>query len=374
MDSSHAALVADFLRQVWDPKATPDGVLEGRAAAAAVNTIAPGEPPPTFLFLRDGRVAGFVTTLPYQLWQDGRTREAYWLNGLMVLPEFRNGPIGFLLLKEAVKQLPCAMALSVASPARRLFEALGFTDVGVLPNFVRIVQPRPFLAKLDLEALGLSGLPAAVPGVFETARRAGLTPLMALIVGAMDGLYRAVRARGGSLAVEAAESLAGVEMTALWEAVRDQLPAGPVRDLGTWRARYEIRREGQAQYGFVIVRDAAGLRAVAAVRRPNPVGDERLKGIKVATLSDLLCRPDDAAAAMGALRGADMVAARLEADALLCTTSMPQLATALGRAAYIRLGGNLHLLVRDAQAPTALPTTLAGWHVMRGDAHADEVF
>ncbi|MCC7127091.1 MAG: hypothetical protein IT178_19775, partial [Acidobacteria bacterium] len=62
MEARHAAAAAAFLAQVWDPTATAESLLRARESAAEINTVSPGEPPPTFLFLRGGQVIGYVTT------------------------------------------------------------------------------------------------------------------------------------------------------------------------------------------------------------------------------------------------------------------------------------------------------------------------
>ena len=87
---------------------------------------------PTFLFVRDGEAIGHVGTIPMFLDLDGRSVPAHWLKGLMILPEARNGPVGFLLIKEAGKSLELSMALVVKEEARRLFTALGYHDIGAV--------------------------------------------------------------------------------------------------------------------------------------------------------------------------------------------------------------------------------------------------
>lgn len=59
----------------------------------------------------------------------------------MVLPEYRNGPIGFLAVKDLAARLPGSTILTVAPVARRLFSAMGYTDLGSVSNFVRVLRP-----------------------------------------------------------------------------------------------------------------------------------------------------------------------------------------------------------------------------------------
>ena len=78
------------------------------------------------------------------------------MKGFMVLPEHRNGPIGYLVLKEAVRRLGIAAVLTVADPSRRLFEAMGFRNLGMLSNQILPLRPARIAASIDAEALGKS--------------------------------------------------------------------------------------------------------------------------------------------------------------------------------------------------------------------------
>ena len=155
----HDAAVAEFIRATWDPHATAESVRRSRLSAAAVNPASPGEESPNFIFLQDGKVLGYVGTIPIRVWTGNGERPAHWVKGLMVLPEFRNGPVGFLVLKEAARNLDCSMALAVLPVVVGLFERLGFSDLGILPNFVRVLRPARLLHRLRLAEVGFFRLP-----------------------------------------------------------------------------------------------------------------------------------------------------------------------------------------------------------------------
>src|SRR5688572_26307900 len=113
VDGSHLHALTEFYREVWDRAATVSGVQQSRAAAAERNIADPGAAIPTYLFMRGERALGHLTTIPLRLWLDQSDRAAHWLKGLMVLPEARNGPVGFLLLKSAIAELNPTLALVV---------------------------------------------------------------------------------------------------------------------------------------------------------------------------------------------------------------------------------------------------------------------
>ena len=325
--------------------------------------------PPVFVVLDGERVIGHVATLPLRLWDGAEERGAYWLKGLSVLPEHRNGPVGFGVLKEAARQLPWSAGFVVAEPARRLFGALGYADLGVVPNFVRVLAPAAVLRKVDVARLAGRSLPRALAVAAGFARR----PLPAAVAGAvLGGAMRAVAAtaRVGSAAHHVAVDVplpAPGDLDALWREARVAIRAGATRD-----ATCLSRRYASPDYAFAVVRSRGQVRGVAIVKRPRPDGDPRLAGVGMATLSDMLVVPDDRAALHATLGAAERLARRLGAEALLCTASDPRLARALARQAYLRLHGNVHFLVRDRSDRAAMrPTALADWWVMRGDAESD---
>lgn len=375
VEDAHAPEVAQFIRAVWTPSATAESVLAGRAEAAARNVAEPGVPPPTWIALQAGKVLGYVTTIPIRLWDRHQDWPAYWIKGLMVLPEFRNGPIGYSILKAAVNQLPCTGALAVAAPARRLFVALGYTDLGAVPNWIRPVAPHNILRRLDLETLGLQRLPRWVQQALGLAQATGL----ATVAGWSGGL--ALRAIAGALRLPAtglkAHCLdprnAADELDALWGAVREGFPTGVVRDASYLRHRYGPGAD--SPYEWLAVRDQGALAGIAIIRRPRPEGDPRLQGIRVATLADLLFSPGRPIAGVALLGAAEHFARQAGADAILATCSAPSLRRVLRRQLYLPIGGNVHFLFRDSGGQSGrFGSTLEDWWLTRGDGGADEVF
>jgi hypothetical protein len=111
------------------------------------------------------------------------------------------------------------------------------------------------------------------------------------------------------------------------------------------------------------------------LRQPRPDGDERLKGIRVATLADALYAPSRPDAGLALLGAIEQAARRIGADAVLATSSAPAFQQLLRRQWYLPLSGNVHFLFRDVagEAP-AFGHSLAEWWISRGDGQADDVF
>ncbi|MGH9576668.1 MAG: hypothetical protein ACRD3R_04445 [Terriglobales bacterium] len=314
---------------------------------------------------------GYVSSIPVRLWSDVQDRSAHWVKGLMVLPEFRNGPIGFLLLKEVVSSLEIALALTVVPASLRLFHAMGFTDAGRLFNAVRILRPARVLRRLDLEQLGLSGWPRRLASTFRLVQRLGLASLLGHLVSGMTGVWCSLRGRSSLAARLAEKDLDQAELDGLWQLVRSQLGASPVRDGRSLMARYPTR---DGLYRFIVVPEGAALAGVGVVRRPRPQSDARLRDLHVATVSEILFPVDRPEVGLALLAGAEAQAREWNADVVLCSGSHPALLAVLQRHAYLRVPGNLHFLALDRTAKSSLPAELSAWWLTRGDSNSDEVF
>ncbi len=372
----HAEELAAFYRAVWDQRATAESVVGMRRAGAASNVVSPGEPPPTALVLEGDRVVGYCSSIPQRLWDGAEERPAYWVKGLMVLPEFRNGPVGFLVLKELVRHLPCSTSMAVAPAARRLLEAVGYRDVGAVPNFIRALRPAAMVRGLDVGVLVAAGLRPWMAGALRAARRAGLATLAAAGAGTLlDAAVAVGRLPGRRVATEIGPRPEQAELDGLWRRVRGRVAAGPVRDGGYLFGRFSsATNAGEVNpYTFITAREQGAVAGVAVVRRPKAAGDPRLGSVRVAALSDAVYPPERSRVGLALLGAIERAARALGADALLATTGHRAFGSLLRRQGYARMAGNVHFLVRD-MAVGHWPTELAMWWLSRGDGESDETF
>jgi hypothetical protein len=369
----HAEALAEFYTAAWGQKVSADGVRRTRATTAAANFVSPGETPPTFLFLTGNRAVGYLGTIPVRFAVPGSPDQpAHWLKGLWVLPEQQNGPVGFLVLREATRHVGMAMAMVVELAARRLFQAHGFTDLGPLPNDLKLLASGRILRRLDLAAVGLGRFPGWVR---RSARVVQWPPLAVLGGGITDGairLWSGIRGRGTRVDVGPPELPARSELDRLFERLRPGFGASVVRDGAYLEYRYGGRRA--REYLVVPLRVKNDLQALAVVRRPSGTGDPRLRGIRVAVLSELLYPVSDRGMGCALLAAAEHGAQELGADALLVSATHAAVRPLLRRRAYLPLPRNVHFMVRMPAGGPALPRALGSFWLTRGDSEADEAF
>ncbi|HEY2824999.1 MAG TPA: hypothetical protein VGI83_05590, partial [Gemmatimonadales bacterium] len=283
--------------------------------------------------------------------------------------------VGFSLLRHASQVLPRTMALVVAPPALRLFDALGFFDLGRLPNLVRPLATGRMIHRLGLAADG--AVPKAFARLLRGLDRSGLGTLVGR---AADAALRwraaAARLRSMGLVTGAGEGavVQAGELDALWSSVRPALGGAVVRDACYLMSRYGAQRP-DSRYHWITARRDGLLTGVAILRSPAPSSDPRLAGLRIAVVADVLAAPADRATMVALLGAVEHRAVALDADALLGSASSPGVAAALRRQAYWRVPANVHVLLRDVTGEaTRWRPVLADWWLTRGDSEADFAF
>ena len=366
----HHTALAEFFRVAWGGDASADTVAFARGETARANPVDRGSPPPAYVAVQEERIIGYCGSIPVRFWDGRSERGSYWAKGLMVLPEFRNGPIGFLVLQELSRSLAVSAAVTVHLASKRLFKALGYADKGALMNYVRPVAAGRMLQRIPVE---LGGLPAWVQRVLRLAQRSGL----AFLVGASGGvglrLMSVVGGMGGGFDIELDAAPSSADLDRLWLSLRRTILAGVVRDATALLPRYGDGAAG-ANYRYAAVRSGSELVGLAIVRRPRAQGDPRLRGIRVATVSELIFPADRGAIGAAALLGAERVARSMGADAILCTACHPAAISALRRQLYLPIAGNVHFFLQDKTASASWPQALSDWWLTRGDGESDATF
>jgi hypothetical protein len=292
------------------------------------------------------------------------------MKGLWVLPEHQRSSAGFLVLRAAIAGITEPSLALVREPAAiRLFQALKFTDLGRLPNRLRVLNPGSVLGRLDVDALGLDGLP---PWLRTAARAARLTAPVLGPLADVAGVLWAGIATGplGGVTVDAQTELDRNEVDRLWRDAREEIAGAPARDGNALAGRY-LRNAG---YEFLHARLRDRLVGVGILKRPRAEGDPRLYGVRLATLSDLLYRPSDPRAGLAILRGAERRARALGADAILCGASATAIDPLLTRRGFLPLPPNLHVLARFPRDVPAPSPGIGDWWFTRGDSEGDGSF
>jgi hypothetical protein len=345
-----------FIQRVW-----PKSESEDRGANGDANG------PPRVLFLKEREVIGHVATTPVRLAVGGRLHDASWAVGLVVLPEHRNGPVAPLVVKRLNEAVGIGLTLHVEEAALRVFKGVGWRHLGVLPQYVRVLNARAFVRTF-----------AQRGGQFLTGRRARLWGMLSRMSGLVAVLVTAgfaghaaagaLRRRRLAGATVAREHAFDASYTELAERVKDKFGVWVFRDERFLAARYG-RRMGA--YRLLACRGAGRLLGYALVKIRQFADDPRMGDIRMGTLVDCVADPDEPGV-MDALLAAAVACCRSErADVLFCTASLGALGDRLRRHGFVAMEGTLNAAYHDRTGALADSPPLYAWHLMRGDSDAD---
>jgi hypothetical protein len=371
VSSKHDALLAKFFRAAWGDDSSPDSIREWREREAKTNPVDPGVEPPKWAFLKENEIIGYLGTIPVHFYLEEGGFPAHWLKGFWVLPGYRGGPVGYMVLHQALEDLGPAAASVVGTPARRLFEALGMTDLGVMYNRLLVLRPARMLKLLDLSKIDLPGgssLPRRALPILQKTRTTSIVGGLFKLGLALRSGIRGLSARKFSITTDW-NAVTSDQLDAVWEKARTSLPAAASRDANTILTHY--RNDGD--YHLVAAWEGGELSAWAVLKDPGRTADGPLSGLSVASLSDLLFPVHRMDLGVAVIAGAERIARRRGADAVLCSGTHETLRRALSARSFLKIPGNLHFMVRG-QGGAQFPEDLGSWWLTRGDAGSDGAF
>jgi RimJ/RimL family protein N-acetyltransferase len=361
VEAEHLPMVLDFYRTVWGT-----GSEESDTQTALTGTSF--ERAPAVIAIRQQHIIGYLGTLPMRLWKNDREGDAHWFKGFMVVPEFRNGPVGFALVREAMRHVDDVAVLTVQPASWRLFQAAGLTRVGAVPNYLRVLRPARVAQRLSLARVPLGHLPGWALSAARLAQRTRLAGLAGAIGGAIASGLVAVRGTGDAVTASPALDDADRDLDDTWNRMRSHIRFAQTRDAAYVGARYGAADGTVFKSHRVVGRAGA---AFTMVRRPRTEGDERLSGLSVAVLSDIIAPLDAPRLTLAAVRRAEEDARAMGADAMVCSISHASTARLLRRRAWFRIPANLQFLARLKDGSAG---TLDDWWLTRADGNSDEGF
>lgn len=195
--------------------------------------------PGPWLCWRNGQIVGQQGELPFDLQVGTDMRRAVWALDLHVDPAWRLRGVGPGLVATLLEQRPIVCMLKLSSQGYAAFKGAGCTDLGTLPLYRRVLDPRAVLVK--------NGVPVR------------LRKLRGVV-----GLVGAPAVRLGDAALAAAVRLSGAKLVEVdrfdarvddvWAASRDAYPVLARRDLQALAWRIDQRPDRAWLRTFYLVR------------------------------------------------------------------------------------------------------------------------
>ena len=347
-----------FTRRAWPKTNDHAGAGENGDAEALA---------PRVLFLKGDEVIGHIATVPVRLALAGRVVNASWAVGLMVLPEHRNGPVAPLLVKKLNQTVEIGLTLHVEEAALRIFKGVGWRHLGVIAQYIRVLNPRAFVRTFARRGdKFLSGRSARLWRALT--RVSG--PVAALVSVAFSGLALVGALRHqivpGATVVE--EHGFDASYTRLAERTKGKFAAWVWRDAPYLMARYG-RRMGA--YRLLACRRQTRLLGYCIVKLRQFQNDPRMGDIRMGTIVDCVFDPEAPEVLDTLLQSAVALCRREAVDVVFCSASLRELGRGLRRHAFIPTRGTLNAAFHDRTGTIREDLPLESWHLMRGDSDAD---
>lgn len=362
----HAEPIQDFFAREWGGDGAGSdgsGEVDPREPALDFST-------PQWICLRNGEAIGYLGTIPVVFRVGGERLSATWLKGFWVTEKYRSGPVGPMLLKQAVSELDLIGSQVVAPAARRVQESEGFTHRCTLFNRVLLVRAHRVLGRVDLQQVVPGSVPAPLRTVAKVLQTIGVMSIAGGVAGlCIRGLGRIADAGSRAYTVRGGWDIDDHALDDLWARLRDQVHTTPDRAAESLRDRYE----GDGKHDLYSVWSGDTLEGWSVLRRPAASTDPRLSGLRVASIADVFYPIGEPRVGSAARRAAEDGARRHGADAVLCSGSHPALQRLVAHRGYLTFPANVLIMARDGVAH-AFATGGENMWVTRGDARSDEGF
>lgn len=143
----------DFIKTVWDKNMTVERLVKRRLRDFAENPYAEeGGFPIAIATNGNKKIIGHHAGTPYKLWANGKEHLSYWLAGLHVLPEGRRQSLA-KALQQTTNQLPITTSFWVIEATLKVKRKLGWTIVGKIPEYVKVLDTKNFISAIDFSRL-----------------------------------------------------------------------------------------------------------------------------------------------------------------------------------------------------------------------------
>ena len=340
--------VLAFQQEVY-PARRPDLILPNWRWMFVASASRLGLQPLVWMYRRDGRVVAHQGAIAVAVKLGAGRRTTGWFVETVAANSVRGSPIGPMVIKKALEDLPCNLSLGQTEQMRQLQFAMGWHDVRRLPAYLLVLRPAFDLRK------SLPPVLAEVASVSLAALHRGLA------------FWQRLRSRGDwTLAIV---KRFGDSHDALWRDMAAEVGCAVIRDAAYLNWKYvdrpaspfvclEIRRAGQL----------AGV-AVVVLREPGDSYTYR-RGVIV----DLVVRPGDRAAVRRLLCEAVAELRRRGAASVVCLLAHDGLEQGLRRFGFLPRAPHHHFLVATggcSEDEQRLLRDPAAWYLTAGDSDLD---
>lgn len=356
-----------FIRHVWDPATTQEKYLKERQQVFRENPYARDEGFPLGILLDGERVIGHVVSVPCRIWSHGIESPLYWNAGLHILEEYRGKRLGMVLPKLTTEKLSTITAFFVIEQQLKTHTKLGFTIPGKINDYIKILNVKNVAMKLDIGKMN------QIPGIMRTLLGPPGSFMRMPVSYGLSAVYGFYKLRGKP---RKNEHMAGCSMKfvdtfdervdLLWNRVKYSISCAQVRNSAYMNWQFNTR---------------SGWMKVVAERRGELLGyalcsgrvfekGEKLSGLKVLSIIDMLWDFEKPDVLAGMLHWIENYAREGGCDAVICSVNHIQTEKILRRKSFFKLPGTAYFIFYTQNKSLRLSPDMRDWFLTRGDADA----
>jgi GNAT superfamily N-acetyltransferase len=301
------------------------------------------EGPEIWVAKDDGRLLGQYASMPVRLWWGGREVRSSWGMDVFVRREARGRGVGVVLFTAWSDYVEVALGLGLTPSSYGLFKKLRYDDVGPVPFFLKVLDPRAVAARRF----------GAGPGLL-------VAPFLRL---GLRLLHPERRAPGSEEVGVARVTGFGGDYDRLWERARGGYAMCVRRDAAylNWKyarcphREYELReaRRGGELVGFAVSRQVEH------------------EGVRIGWILDVFADPADAAAKDALIAGVLDGFRRSGVARAQAFSLNGALGADLKRRGFLRGVSPMQFCVRSRIEDGGALRDLGRWHVVFGDSDMD---
>jgi GNAT superfamily N-acetyltransferase len=170
-EDKHLDQIVDFIRKVWDKDYSKEKFLKERHHNLTQNPYGKEGGLPITIAIEDNQIVGHLARIPCGFWLNGKELLGYWLAGIHVLSEFRGKGLGKNLPRKIIEKVSIVTGFFVVEASLKIWQHLGWTVVGKIPEYIKFIRPYHFIMKVDFT--GLAIVPNWIKKLFKFSGKIG---------------------------------------------------------------------------------------------------------------------------------------------------------------------------------------------------------
>ena len=367
-EDKHLEQIVEFIKKVWDKNYSKEKFLKERHHNLTHNPYGEQGGLPITLAIEDNQIVGHLARIPCGFWLNGNEILGYWLAGIHVLPEFRGKGLGKNLPRKIIENVSIVTGFFVVEASLKIWQHLGWTVVGKIPEYLKFIQPSNFILKVDFA--GLAIVPNWIKKLFKFSGKIGRVIIavpFSLVIKVINLINEVNIKEQGTGSVRIVEEF-DERLDKLWEKNKSFIKNCQVRkaDYLNWMFKTEY---GWKKFVYEIDSEVLGY---AVVTTKSFEKGERLANIQVTSIIDLFWDFQNVNVLRILLARIEQYALDQNSEVLICSINNQDAQNILKKHTFMKIPSSVFFAYYSAfdEIRKNISVDLNDWFLTRGDADA----